>query len=465
MTLTPHTIDWDTMRWSIANAHAIRQRGYVDELVGVVILSRGPGGAVGDLVYITPPNREPVPAEIVGFRSGRVILMAFGDITGIRPGCEVLSTGGPAKVKCSDQLLGRLLDGLGRPNDDKGPIHTTTLRSIYSRPPNAITRQRIQKPLATGVKVIDSMLTWGRGQRLGVFAGSGVGKSTLMGMIARSTEAEVNVIALIGERGREVREFIEKDLGEEGMARSVLIVATSDNPPLTRVKGALTAMTIAEYFRDQGKDVLFMMDSVTRMAMAQREVGLAAGEPPTTRGYTPSVFALLPAFMERAGTSEGVGSITALFTVLVEGDDMNEPIADATRGILDGHIVLSRQLAHRNHYPSVDVLQSISRVMVDITPHEQVMSARRLSQLLSVYHDSEDLINIGAYQKGSNPEIDLAIDMKPTIDAFLQQGIEESFDYNDVVAQMMDIAGMCGPRAAKQENAPKAKAPVKGGAQ
>ncbi|MBZ0257595.1 FliI/YscN family ATPase, partial [bacterium] len=349
-------------------------------------------------------------------------------------------------------LLGRLLDGLGNPNDGKGPIASMALRSIYSRPPNAITRQRIKQPLSTGVKVIDSMLTWGRGQRLGVFAGSGVGKSTLMGMIARSTEAEVNVIALIGERGREVREFIEKDLGEEGMARSVLIVATSDNPPLTRVKGALTAMTIAEYFRDQGKDVLFMMDSVTRMAMAQREVGLAAGEPPTTRGYTPSVFALLPAFMERAGTSEGEGSITALFTVLVEGDDMNEPIADATRGILDGHIVLSRQLAHRNHYPSVDVLQSISRVMVDITPHEQVMSARRLNQLLAVYRDSEDLINIGAYQKGSNPEIDLAIDMKPTIDAFLQQGIQEAFEYNEVVKQMMDIAGMCAPRPAQQAN-------------
>lgn len=447
------------MKWSIDQAHLVRQRGYIDELVGVLILSRGPGGAVGDLVFIHPPNgAPPVPAEIVGFRGGRVILMAYGETTGIRPGCEALSSGGPARVKCGDALLGRMLDGLGRPADGMPPVQSLELRSIYNSPPNAFTRKRIQQPLGTGVKVIDSMLTWGRGQRLGVFAGSGVGKSTLMGMIARYTEAEVNVIALIGERGREVREFIEKDLGEEGLARSVVVVATSDTPPLMRVKGALTAMTIAEYFRDQGKDVLFMMDSVTRMAMAQREVGLAAGEPPTTRGYTPSVFALLPSFMERAGTSEGEGSITALFTVLVEGDDMNEPIADAARGILDGHIVLSRDLAHRNHYPSVDVLQSISRVMVDITPPEQTQSARRINRVLATYRDSEDLINIGAYQKGSNPEIDLAIDMKPTIDAFLQQGISESFPYAESSAQMIDIAGMCSPRAA----APAAKA---GGAQ
>ncbi len=444
MTLKRHSIDWDSIHWSIENVQAIRQRGYVDELIGVVILSRGPGGAVGDLVYIYPSNgKEPIAAEIVGFRSGRVILMAFGDMTGIRPGCEVVSSGGPLRIRCGEGLVGRIFDGLGNSVDEKGPFRIQELRSIYSPPPSAVNRKRIEKPLSTGVKVIDSCLTWGQGQRIGIFSGSGVGKSTLMGMIARSSEADVNVIGLIGERGREVREFIEKDLGEEGAARSVLVVATGDTPPLTRVKGALTAMTIAEYFRDQGKNVLFMMDSVTRMAMAQREVGLAAGEPPTTRGYTPSVFAMLPAYLERAGTSPGEGSITGLITVLVEGDDMNEPIADAVRGILDGHIVLSRELAHKNHYPSADILQSISRVMVDIVPEEQVMAARRINQVVSVYRDAEDLINIGAYQRGSNAEIDLAIDMIDTINAFLQQGIRERVAYEEAVKQMIDIAQQC----------------------
>ena len=444
MSLTPHQIDWPLLHWNIQSTEGIRQRGYVDELVGMLILSRGPGGAVGDLVFIqVPGSGDPIPAEIVGFRSGRVILMAFGEITGIRPGCEVISSGGPIRIGCGDGLLGRIVDGLGHPIDEKGPTQGREMRSIYNRPPDAISRDRIQKPLATGVKAIDGILTWGRGQRVGVFAGSGVGKSTLMGMIARSSEAEINVIALIGERGREVREFIEKDLGEEGLARSVLVVATSDNPPLMRVKGAMAAMTIAEYFRDQGKDVLFMMDSVTRMAMSQREVGLAAGEPPTTRGYTPSVFALLPSYLERAGTSKGSGSITALITVLVEGDDMNEPIADATRGILDGHFVLSRKLAHRSHYPSIDILQSISRVMVDIVPEEQIQAARRITQVCSVYNDSEDLINIGAYQRGTNPEIDLAITMMPSITDFLTQGIYEKVPIDETVKQLKDIAAKC----------------------
>ncbi len=456
MTLTAHEIDWNGIHWSIDNTQLIRQRGYVDELVGVVILSRGPGGAVGDLVYIYPHgNHPPIPAEIVGFRGGRVILMAFGDLAGIRPGCEVISSGGPLKIRCGEGLLSRILNGLGVPCDGKGPARTNTLRSIYNQPPSAITRKRIIQPLSTGVKVIDAIMTWGRGQRIGVFAGSGVGKSTLMGMIARSTEAEINVIALIGERGRELREFIEKDLGEEGLKKSVLVVATSDNPPLLRVKGALTAMSIAEYFRDQGKDVLFMMDSVTRMAMAQREVGLASGEPPTTRGYTPSVFALLPSFLERAGTTPDKGTITGLFTVLVEGDDMNEPIADATRGILDGHIVLSRQLAHKNHYPSVDILQSISRVMVDIVPEEQVNAARRIAEVTSVYRDAEDLINIGAYQQGTNPEIDLAIKMIPTINDFLKQGIRESIPYEESTKQMTDIAQKS---TSKKNSTPPAKA-------
>lgn len=447
MNLKTHAIDWDGIRWNLSSMETIRQKGYVDELVGVVILARGPGGAVGDLVHIYPAeDREPIPAEIVGFRSGRVILMAFGEVTGIRPGCEVISSGGPIRVKCGDGLLGRITDGLGNPIDRKGPAKTNLLRSIYNRPPDAINRDRIHEHLSTGVKVIDSLLTWGRGQRIGIFSGSGVGKSTLMGMIARSTEADINVIALVGERGRELREFIEKDLGEDGLARSVLVIATSDMPPLMRVKAALTAITIAEYFRDQGKNVLFMMDSVTRMAMAQREVGLAAGEPPTTRGYTPSVFALLPSFLERAGTTPGGGTITGLFTVLVEGDDMNEPIADATRGILDGHIVLSRQLAHRNHYPSVDVLQSISRVMVDIVPDEQTQAARRINQVISTYRDAEDLINIGAYQRGSNPEIDLAIEMIPEINEFLQQGIRESVPYDQSAKKMEEIAAQCAVR-------------------
>lgn len=449
MTLAPHPIDWAGMRWSLDISHPIRQRGYVDELVGVVILSRGPGGAVGDLVYIYPSvGSEPIPAEIVGFRSGRVILMSFGEMTGIRPGCEVISSGGPLQIRCGPGLLGRILDGMGRPSDGKGPAKTHTLRSIYNRPPDAIRRQRIKAPLSTGVKVIDSILTWGKGQRIGVFAGSGVGKSTLMGMIARSTEADVNVIALIGERGREVREFLEKDLGEEGLKRSVLVVATGDNPPLLRVKGAMTAMTIAEYFRDRGKNVLFMMDSVTRMAMAQREVGLAAGEPPTTRGYTPSVFSMLPSFLERAGTTPEGGTITGLITVLVEGDDMNEPIADAVRGILDGHIVLSRQLAHRNHYPSVDILQSISRVMVDIVPDDHFQAARKIAEITSVYRDAEDLINIGAYQRGSNPQIDLAIQMMPVINTFLRQAIKEAVPYSEGLAQMMEIARQCETRKA-----------------
>ena len=449
MTLQPPTMDWDSIRWSLDHTQPIRQRGFVDELVGVVILARGPGGAVGDLVYIYPSgDHPPIPAEIVGFRSGRVILMAFGSMTGIRPGCEVISSGGPLQVKCAESLLGRILNGLGVPFDGKGPTKTQTLRSIYNKPPDSITRRRIREPLSTRIKVIDALLTWGRGQRIGVFSGSGVGKSTLMGMIARSSDAQVNVIALIGERGREVREFIEKDLGEEGLARSVLVVATGDNPPLMRVKGALTAITIAEYFRDAGSDVLFMMDSVTRMAMSQREVGLAAGEPPTTRGYTPSVFAMLPAFLERAGTTPGEGTITGLFTVLVEGDDMNEPIADAVRGILDGHIVLSRQLAHKNHYPSVDVLQSISRAMVDIVPEDQVFAARRVCEVSSTYRDAEDLINIGAYQRGSNAEIDLAIEMIPTINAFLKQGIRESIPYEQSIKQMQDIARQCAPRSA-----------------
>ncbi len=446
-------IPWQAYRQHINDAALIRQRGYIDELVGLVVLSRGPSGAVGDLVHIMPADGRPrVPAEIVGFRGGRVILMPLGDMRGIAPGSEVISTGKPPEIECGDELLGRVLDGLGNPIDGRGPcvmdVKLTTARSA----PNPITRKRIATPLETGVKVIDGILTWGRGQRIGVFSGSGVGKSTLMGMIARNTAAEVNVICLCGERGRELREFIEKDLGDDGLARSVLVIATSDQPALVRVRAPFSAITIAEYFRDKGRDVMFMMDSVTRLAMAQREVGLAAGEPPTTRGYTPSVFAMLPSFLERSGTAEGQGSITGLFTVLVEGDDMNEPIADAVRGILDGHIVLSRQLAARNLYPSVDILQSISRAMVDIVSDPHLIHARRLVELVSTYRDAEDLINIGAYQRGSNPAIDLSMDLIGPIESFIKQAIREKVTLKDSIEQVHMLAAKAEAAPVQQGN-------------
>ncbi|MFH1742924.1 MAG: FliI/YscN family ATPase [bacterium] len=440
-----YPVPWRSLAGNIANAHTIRLRGRIEEVVGMLTLSRGPGGSIGDLVQIFPGgNEHPIPAEIVGFRSGRVILMPLAPAMGVYPGAEVVSSGGPMRVRCGPQLLGRVVDGLGLPIDGKGSIYTEERRPIVAHPPSAITRRRISTTLATGIKAIDGFLTWGRGQRIGVFSGSGVGKSTLMGMIARNTEAEVNVIGLIGERGREVREFLEKDLGEEGLARSVVVVVTSDHPALLRVKGAMAAISIAEYFRDQGKDVMFMMDSVTRMAMAQREVGLASGEPPTTRGYTPSVFAMLPKFLERAGTSTGEGSITGLFTVLVEGDDMNEPIADAVRGILDGHVVLTRQLAMRSQYPAIDIQQSISRLMVDIVPEEHLLAARRLVQVMSVYRDSEDLINIGAYQKGSNKDIDLAIRMIGPIEEFLRQRIRENVTFEESANQVQALCAQTG---------------------
>ena len=456
MPFTLPDISWDGYHRLLDDVALIRQRGYIDEIVGLVVLSRGPSGAVGDLVQIIPGGGHPrVPAEIVGFRGGRVILMPLGEMLGVAPGSEVVSTGRPLVVACGDGLLGRILDGLGHPFDGHGPLVTDTSLTTARNAPNPITRKRIQQPLATGIKVIDGLLTWGRGQRIGVFSGSGVGKSTLMGMIARNTEAEINVICLCGERGREVREFIEKDLGEEGLARSVLIVATSDTPALVRVRAPFTAMTIAEYFRDRGANVLFMMDSVTRMALAQREVGLASGEPPTTRGFTPSVFAMLPSFLERSGTTEGEGSITGLYTVLVEGDDMNEPIADAVRGILDGHIVLSRQLAARNLYPAVDILPSISRVMVDIVPPEHVTASRRLGEVISTYRDAEDLINIGAYQRGSNPAIDQSIELIGPVEDYIRQGIHESVAFGDCVTQVHALAA----RAAAPPPAPPVQQP------
>lgn len=409
----------------------IKSIGKIVKVIGLVIESLGPDVHLGEICYIRPRGGERIfPAEVVGFRDNNVLLMPLGSLDGIGPGCEVIASGEPFKIKVGSSLLGRVLDGLGNPIDENGAIQAEQQVSVYNSPPNPLSRKRIDEPLTFGVKAIDGVLTCGKGQRIGIFAGSGVGKSTLLGMIARNTDAQVNVIGLIGERGREVREFIERDLGEEGLKRSVLVVATSEQPALVRLRGALVATTIAEYFRDQGMNVMLMMDSVTRFAMAQREVGLAIGEPPATRGYTPSVFALLPKLLERSGAGD-VGTITALYTVLVDGDDMNEPIADAVRGILDGHIVLSRDLAMQNHYPAIDVLASVSRVINDIVGSEHLEQINKLKLVLSTHREAEDLINIGAYNKGSNPKIDYAIKYIENVRKFLQQKVGEKYSFND----------------------------------
>ncbi|HWR05347.1 flagellar protein export ATPase FliI [Sporomusa sp.] len=411
---------------AIYGTDTMKLNGKITQIIGLVIESQGPNVNLGELCYIHPRNQsEPIPAEVVGFRENRVLLMPVGEMQGIGPGCEVVSAHRMLKVNVGRQLLGRVLDGLGNPIDGKGPLISNTQYPLSAMPPPPLTRRRIAEKLAVGVRSIDSVLTLGRGQRIGIMAGSGVGKSTLLGMIARNTEADISVIALIGERGREVREFIERDLGEEGLKRSVVVVATSDQPALVRLKGAMTATAIAEYFRDQSMDVMLMMDSVTRFAMAQREVGLTVGEPPATRGYTPSVFAMLPKLLERSGTGDR-GSITGIYTVLVDGDDMNEPIADAVRSILDGHIVLSRNLAAQNHYPAIDVLASVSRVMLEIAEKEHVQCAQRLRSLLATYREAEDLINIGAYARGSNANIDKAIEVIDGIKSFLQQDVYEN---------------------------------------
>ncbi|SFB57401.1 flagellum-specific ATP synthase [Cohnella sp. OV330] len=403
----------------------VRVNGKVAQIIGLTVESEGPDAAIGEVCLIYPVRGgAPIEAEVVGFRDNRVLLMPLGELQAIGPGCDVVATGRPLTVQVGSELLGQVLDGLGRPLDGGRLPARMPRYSTQSIPSNPLKRPRVTDPLGTGVRCIDGLLTVGQGQRMGIFAGSGVGKSTLLGMIARNTSADVNVIALIGERGREVLEFIERDLGPEGLARSVVIVATSDQPALIRIKGALIATSIAEYFRDRGMNVMMMMDSVTRYAMALREVGLAIGEPPATRGYTPSVFAALPKLLERAGTGPA-GSITAFYTVLVDGDDMNEPIADAVRGILDGHIVLSRHLAHKGHFPAIDVLASISRVMKDIVASEQQDAAEQLKRLLSVYRDSEDLINIGAYQRGTNPQIDKAIQFIDAINDYCRQRTTE----------------------------------------
>lgn len=412
--------------------------GKVTQVIGLTVEAEGPEASIGDLCYIYPFKHEkPLQAEVVGFRGNKVILMPLGDLHSIGPGCDVVSTGKPLTVKVGHELLGKVLDGLGNPLDGSMLPSRMTPYSTHNTPGNPLKRPRVLHPISVGVRCIDGLLTIGKGQRVGIFAGSGVGKSTLMGMIARNTEADINVIALVGERGREVLDFIERDLGPEGLAKSVVVVATSDQPALIRIKGALIATSIAEYFRDKGMNVMLMMDSVTRYAMAQREVGLAVGEPPATRGYTPSVFANLPKLLERSGTGPK-GSITAFYTVLVDGDDMNEPIADAVRGILDGHIVLDRRLANQGQYPAIDILSSISRVMKEIVTPEQQEAANFFKRMLAIYRGSEDLINLGAYQAGTNPEIDLSLQYISSIDQFIRQKTEEKVTYEESTQQLVD---------------------------
>lgn len=432
-------LDLDVYYQALAGASLIKLHGKVTQVIGLLIESEGPSVNMGELCIIYPPGAgTPVNAEVVGFKSNKVLLMPLGDMSGIGPGCEVRGTGGPLKVKVGPSLLGRVLDGLGNPIDGKGPLEVMEEVPIYNDPPNPVTRPRIQDPVSTGVRALDATLTFGQGQRLGIFAGSGVGKSTLLGMVARYTSADINVLALIGERGRELRDFIENSLGEEGMKRSVVVVATSDQPALVRIKGAYVGTAVAEYFRDRGFNVMLMMDSVTRFAMAQREVGLAVGEPPATKGYTPSVFALLPKLMERSGTSDR-GSITGIYTVLVEGDDMNEPVADTVRSILDGHIVLARRIAAQNRYPAVDVLESVSRLFPEVASREHQQAAGKLREVLAVYKEKEDLINIGAYQDGSNPQVDYAKHMYPSVINFLKQPSRSKADYRQTVDYLVAL--------------------------
>lgn len=418
-------LDLSKYKHALLGLDPMRVNGKVTQVVGLTIESQGPEVKLGEICHLFPSNsREPIIAEVVGFRENKVLLMPLGELEAIGPGCDVVATGRSLEVKVGPEMLGSVLDGLGRPFQGTLPVGLTSFPT-NNLPPNPILRPRIKEALSVGVRAIDGLLTIGKGQRVGIFAGSGVGKSTLMGMIARNTTADINVIGLIGERGREVMEFIERDLGEEGLKKSVVVVATSDQPAMIRIKGAMIATSIAEYFRDRGMNVMLMMDSVTRFAMAQREVGLAIGEPPATRGYTPSVFALLPRLMERAGTADR-GSITAFYTVLVDSDDMNDPIADAVRGILDGHIVLDRKIAQKGHFPAIDVLASVSRVMTEIVSDSHLEAARQLKKHLATYTEAEDLINIGAYKPGTNREIDAAIRYRDVIRDFTAQGTHES---------------------------------------
>ncbi|MDQ7096234.1 flagellar protein export ATPase FliI [Desulfosporosinus sp. PR] len=428
---------WNSLAQTVEQTEPIASQGRVSKIIGLMIEAAGPRASVGEYCHIVTRTAGEIPAEVVGFRDSATLLMPLGELEGIAPGDRVLPQAQKLTVAVGPELLGRILDGLGHPLDQR-PLSTEAAYPLQKSPPNALTRPRIREVLGVGVRSIDGLITIGRGQRMGIFAGSGVGKSTLLGMMARNTVADVNVICLVGERGRELRDFIEKDLGPEGLARSVIVVATSDQPALVRLKAAFTATAVAEYFRDQGRHVLLMMDSVTRFAMAQREVGLTVGEPPATRGYPPSVFALLPKLLERSGMSEN-GSITGIYTVLVDGDDHNEPIADSVRGILDGHIVLTRELAMQNEYPAIDILQSVSRVMTDVITSEHKILAGKIREHLAIYREAKDLIDIGAYVAGSNPKIDAAIAHRDRIQEFTRQGVDEKADFQGMYWQMQKI--------------------------
>ena len=434
-------IDFHKYHHLLSSVSTYSIKGKVTELTGIVVRAVVPGVRIGELCFIVPyHSKTPIKAEVVGFRDQEALLMPLGNLEGIGLGNDVIPTGHTLSVRVGDQLLGRVIDGLGEPLDEetKGPLKCTDEYPVTAEPPAALKRERVTQPISVGIKAIDAMLTVGEGQRIGFFAAAGVGKSTLIGMIARNTEAEVNVICLVGERGREVRDFLEQDLGEEGLKRSVVIVSTSDQPSLVRLKAAYVATAIAEYFRDRGKKVMLMMDSITRFARALREVGLAVGEPPARQGYTPSVFSTLPRLLERSGNSDK-GSITAFYTILVAGDDMNEPIADETRSILDGHIILSRSLAARGHYPAIDVSESISRVMDSIIDDDHKFAARKLREVVANYEKERDLILIGAYEEGSDPKVDYAIEKIDEVNNFLKQSVEERFGLDEAIDLLKSI--------------------------
>lgn len=433
-------MDFDKYRKTIEGTNPFNTYGKVSGVVGLLVEGRSPETSIGEMCRLySEESDKAIFAEVVGFRKEGVLLMPFGGLDGVGPGCRILSTGKKSNVRVGQGLLGRVVDGQGNPIDDMGPIETECEYPIYADPINPMKRSRITKPMDLGVRPVNGLFSCGKGQRMGVFSGSGVGKSMLLGMIARNTKADVNVIGLIGERGREVREFIENNLGSGGLKRSVVVAATSDMHPLMRMRAAYVATAIAEYFRDRKMDVLLMIDSLTRFAMAQREVGLSIGEPPTTKGYTPSVFSLMPKLLERAGNVEDSGSITGIYTVLVEGDDFNEPVADAARSILDGHITLSRELAARNHYPAINILESRSRVMIDIVDKDHRVRAGDIINSVATYKKAEDMINIGAYVDGNNPEIDKAIRMKDDIDAFLRQDVDEKVGFKESRAQLLAL--------------------------
>ena len=434
-------IDLDKYQQALRIADPFVCNGSVVQVSGLVIEVEGITCQVGDLCYIQSRiSKNPISAEVIGFRGNRMILMPLADLYGIQPGSRVINRDRPFTIKVGEELRGRILDGMGNPMDNRGPVMCNTLWPLTNNPPHPLSRTPITEPISTGIRAIDGVLTCGKGQRIGIFSGSGVGKSTLIGMIARNCSSDINVVALIGERGREVRDFIERDLGEEGLKHSVLVVSTSDQPALMRLKGAQVATSIAEYFRDLGMHVVFLMDSVTRFAMGQREIGLSAGELPVSKGYPPSVFALLPKLMERTGTSHK-GTITAFYTVLMEADDLNEPLIDTVRSIVDGHIVLSRALAYENHYPAIDTLNSISRSMPSVTDKEHQAAAGKLREILAAYENAKDLVNIGAYVSGSNPQIDYALKMLPQVKSFLRQAADERSSYEETFRTLRSLFG------------------------